>query len=366
MTVSASGLDVSTGNELFAVDPGHPTLSGDRWLMLWTVDLLGECTCPGGSSRRTGEHGEAIGSAQDCGTGPGKHPWAVRERGREWTGFRRGATDALPMDEVVTKYGQPGARRRWGMTLSDVMVIDIDSELAAQTFYRIRHHVHIEKMLGIAQTPRGWHVYLHAPGWTQKAVNGAMRSWLRDWHGTDRSKVTVKGMVLDVRTGAHRYTVWPGEGARDRRWVTVAEFRDAINAAGRGMPKDRLITDGTRAPWNREMTPELAQKISEFGQDNYFTQHLRFDGSRSDKLAAWYQLADWCGRLAKMSPESGRNNRLNATAYHAGAAAIHAGVPLDAVRRELLTAAAACSCPGAEPTIESGLRSGLARLGHGR
>lgn len=246
------------------------------------------------------------------------------------------------------------------MTLQDVVMLDIDSPAALRAFYRIRKHVSPDKVIGIAQTPRGYHLYLSCPGWTQKAVTLAMQQWLGKgmWDGQDAAKVSVRGMVLDVRTGGKRYTVWPGEGSRDRKWITRQQFLYALNNVGRGMPTSFMQQNGDLAPWNLEMNDDLREAIARAGQDTIPRPTLRLDGSEADRSLAWSELERWARMIEKMDPESGRNNKLNQTAYYAGADAIKAGFSEDAVRERLLTAAQISNTPGAEATITSGLTSG--------
>jgi hypothetical protein len=247
------------------------------------------------------------------------------------------------------------------MCLNDVILIDIDSPQALQSFYRIRRHVPMDRVMGIARTPRGWHVFLHCPEWTQVALNKAMKTWLAvdTWDGTDSGKIARRGILLDVRTGERRYVVWPGDGARDRRWVARSEFVAALQFAGRGMPSWRIVTDGSLAPWNIPMDDELRGRIARAGADAVTRSPLVFDGSEADLALSWRELERWALMIEKMGPESGRNNSLNRTAYFSGADAIRAGHPMEKVEQRLLQAAAISNTPGARATVQSGLTSGL-------
>jgi hypothetical protein len=320
-----------------------------RWLLVWGVGGLGECCCAGGSVHRDTERGIGIGWAGTC-SSVGKHPWVVR-RGGQVQGFARGAADAAPRAEVVQQYGEPGGGRRWAYTLRDLILIDIDSEDALRSFHRLAGTVPRDKVLGTAKTPRGWHVLLRAPGgWEQRGLNAAMRSWLRDWDGTDPRKVGRRGFLLDVRTGAGRYAVWPG-GTGGRRWIVGPEFSAALGFAGRGMPASRMVTDGTGAPWNLAEVPQLPEV-------SVAPAAVGTAGGGADgKAAAWLDLTRWCRQMEQMEPETGRNNFLNKTAYLTGRAAIAAGWPEEKVFRRLLAAAQRCGCPGAEATIRSGLEA---------
>lgn len=342
-----------------SIEPTDARLGNTTWFYLWSIGALNECLCARGSFHRTTDHDVAVGGSADCGSGSGKHPFTVWKDG-EVTGFRHGAADALPYQELIATYGESGGRRRLAMCLNDVIMIDIDSERALLSFYRFARHVPLDKIIGIARTPRGWHIYLHCPEWTQKAATIATREWLGDWDGVDAKKVSRRGLLIDIRTGPNRYTVWPGKESRDRRWVPFTEFRDQMMFAGRGMPRDRMVQDGSLAPWNRVMNDDLRERIKQAGTDNKATRPaLKLDGSAADMALAWREFERWASMLDKMGPESGRNNALNTTAYHSGADAIAAGHSEERVRARLLAAATRNGTPGAEATITSGLTSGL-------
>lgn len=336
-----------------SISPEDSRLSAARWFYVWGVGLQGECLCPRGSTHLADDHGGAYSRFHDCSSAPGKHPWHVFKDGRV-QGFRHGVTDAVPYPQLLSEYGPPGGSRRLAMSLQDVLLLDIDSPEALQSFYRIRKHVPVSKMLGLAKTPRGWHIYLACPGWTQKAITIYMRNWLGSnlWHPVDARKISRRGMVLDVRTGPNRYTVWPE--SLDRHWATAAEFRAVLDFAGNGMPRSRMVEDGALAPWNLEMTPELRGSISRAGEDS--TPRVRPTGGLAE---TWNELDRWCRVLEGKEPESGRNNTLNHVAYFQGADAIVAGHPEQLVRDRLMIAAAASETPGAAATITSGLTSGL-------
>jgi hypothetical protein len=188
-----------------------------------------------------------------------------------------------------------------------------------------------------------------------------MRNWLGPnlWHPTDLQKISRRGMVLDVRTGPNRYTVWPE--TRDRHWASAAEFRAALNFAGNGMPRSRMVEDGSLAPWNLELTADLQGSIARAGED--VPSPVRTPSG--SKAETWNELDRWCRVLEGKEPESGRNNTLNHVAYFQGADAVSAGHPEQLVRERLMTAAAASNTPGAAATIQSGLTSGL-RARHAR
>lgn len=341
----------SLSDRKLAITPEDPRLANTTWLYCWALDPLGHCLCSRGSFHRKDEHGNAYGGALDCDRSPGKHPHSA---------FPHGVKDSLTYQQLLECHNGPGGSRRLAMCLQDVVMLDIDSEQALQSFYRIKAHVPKDKLLGIGRTPRGFHVLLHCPGWTQKAVNAAMKDWLGRgmWDGVDAQKISRRGMILDVRTSGSKYLIWPGPGARDRHWASAAEFRSALNFAGRGMPHSRMIQNGDQAPWNLEMTPELQDKIARLGADRVDRPAVVRSGDIGPALR---ELERWCRMLEQMDPESGRNNRLNNIAFYAGADAIAAGVPEDKVRARLLQAAARSNTPGAAATISSGLTSGADR-----
>jgi hypothetical protein len=347
---------VSTVSPTLSIEQTDSRLSDSKWFYTWNVGPFGECTCPKGSYHRQGPDNSAYAGNLDCGANPGKHPWSVWRDGELW-GFKHGSQDAISYLELVETYGKPGGRRRYALCLQDIVMIDIDSLQALQTFYRIWKHVPKDKILGVAKTPRGWHVYLAVPEWTQKAINLAMKQWLEDWHGTDASKVSRRGLVLDIRTGPYRYTIWPGPESRDRHWASLAEFSAAVRFAGKNMPAHRMVQDGSLAPWNLVMDDELRERIKRAGTDQINRPALVLDGSEADKTLAWAELERWAGILQKMDPKTGRNSRLNQIAYYAGADAIDAGHTQDRVRAYLENAANGTH--GAEATITSGLTSGL-------
>lgn len=342
-----------------SISPEDSRLSAARWFYVWGIGLQGECLCPRGATHLE-EQGAAYSRFHDCSSAPGKHPWHVWNNGEPF-GFKHGVSDAVPYGDLQDLYGPPGGSKRLAMSLQDVVLLDIDSVEAMQSFYRIRRHVPSNKMLGLAKTPRGWHIYLTVPGWSQKAISVYMRNWLGSnlWHPTDPRKISRRGMVLDVRTGPNRYTVWPE--TRDRHWASAVEFRSALEFAGNGMPRSRMVEDGSLAPWNLELTPDLQGSIARAGEDS--TPQVRASGGLAE---TWNELERWCAKLEQMEPESGRNNTLNHVAYFQGADAIAAGHSEQLVRSRLVNAAAASGTPGASATITSGLTSGLRARHAGR
>lgn len=331
-----------------------------NWLMLWSISPTGECCCPKGSRHRA-PGDKAIGWTTDCSQSPGKHPWSVW-RDSVQVGYVHGSKDAdKSQAAAIEKYGPLGGLRRWGITLKDIVLVDLDNERAIRDFRRIIMHIPASKFLGIARTPRGWHVYLDCPGFTQRSLNLFLRRWLDDWDGTDEAKVSRRGYLLDFRTGENRYAVWP---AGDRYWASPRElFTDMARVAGQ-IPAHRLKVDGSAAPWNLVRTPELEKEIEAVNAAaSRITVVKNADGSIHQGHAV-SELSRWCRQLAAMGPDSGRNSMLNKIAFFAGSRAIRAGIPEQTVRDRLEQAAIRCGMQPSEiePTINSGLRSGTAKL----
>jgi hypothetical protein len=184
-----------------------------------------------------------------------------------------------------------------------------------------------------------------------------MRAWLGTgmWDAMDTSKISRRGLILDVRTGAHRYTVFPGPESRDRRWVPPKEFVAQLKFAGQGMPAARMVQDGSQAPWNLEMTDDLRDRIERAGE----VRLPRTKPMPHDQKFHLRRLKRWASVLAKKQPETGRNNDLNLAAYDPGTDAIVSGTPEDTVRQILRDAARASGTPGLEATLNSGLTAAL-------
>jgi hypothetical protein len=303
-------------------------------------------------------------------------------------GFAHGAADAIGLAELLDM-GRTGNRRA-AVCLGDVVVADIDSAQAMRSWARIWPTVPDGRVLGVARTPRGWHVWLDLPGWSQGALNRAMTAWLDDWHGTDAAKISLRGYLLDLRTGPNRYVVWPGDWpdgsvGGDRRWVGLEELRDAVDRAGRGLRRavwpvedDGVVVDGAVgrgdgallrvAPWNQPVGEDLTRWIAAheggWSAADVAEWGALLSGDRSAVAdAAAAELDRWCARLAGMGPETGRNNLLNAAGFGPGARAVVSGAMTreDVVGR-LEAAAVACGCPGMRATIASGLNSGVRSL----
>lgn len=282
-------------------------------------------------------------------------------------GYVHGVENAdVAQAAAISKWGPISGSRRWGVTLSDTIVIDVDSPVAELAFTRLSMHLPLEKILGVARTPRGWHIYVDAPGWNQRALNVYMKRWLGDWHGTDASKITRRGLLLDVRTGANRYVVWPEQsGEANRRWASAGEVRDMVSYRRYRMQPGRLIADGSAAPWNLTVSGDLAAEVDRIGSYTPRPDGVTASGKVQGGMDyAVKELTRWCGNLAAMSPDSGRNNMLNKIAYYAGSRAVAAGVPEVKVRAALTKAALASGMHEAEVngTINSGLASGMSAV----
>lgn len=335
--------------------------------MLWAISPTGECCCPAGAVHRR-IRDVAVARPSDCGNGAGKHPWVLESATGKRMGYVRGVVDSDDTPAAaIAKWGPLGGARRWGVTLGDVVVIDIDSVQALQSFQRLGKHLPVEKIMGIARTPRGAHIYVDAPGWTQRSLYWAMREWLDDWHATDPGKTSRRGLLLDVRTGASRYVVWPG-ASRDRRWMSLGEVLRMWRTGYERIPAHRLVADGALAPWNRSMDAELRARIERMERDApvadpVVVDHLGLGGVTSQSVTK-NELVRWCKYLSSMPQDSGRNNTLNRISFFQGARAVGAGVPETEVRQLLSTAAQRSGMMDREidPTISSGLTSGLQKL----
>jgi hypothetical protein len=342
--------------------PGEGPLGGDRWFLVWNRDGLGECCCWRGTVRADGVAG--AGSCQR----PGKHPWVTRVDG-ELYGFVHGAADALSWEDVADRYGPAGGARQLAVVLDDLLVVDLDGERAVRDFARMSFTVPRERVLGVSTTPRGFHVWLDVPGWNQKALNLWMAQWLSGqggWDPTDGRRAGRRGFLVDVRTGANRYVVWPG-GDPVRRWLSRREFGRVLQQQLVGMPAWRMA-DGSagsaRAPWAVDTAdPWLAGWIGEHrGGSEIDVSGWQFDGSDTEMEAAWAEMERWLARLESMPEGSGRNNRLNQIAYYSGAKAVMAGHSLETVRARLCQVGEEVGTHGVAATVASGLSSGLATL----
>lgn len=267
---------------------------------------------------------------------------------------------------AIEKWGPLGGSRRWAVTLADAMVIDLDGPQAVLSFVRLAKHVPDDKILGIARTPRGWHIYLDCPGWNQRALNQKMKAWLGDWHGTDHTKISRGGLLLDIRTGPTRYVVWPeASGEPWRRWARADEIRETLTWRRAGMRPSLLVPDGAAAPWNLPVTPELSAEIERAGQNAPRPDGITATGQVQGGISyATKELIRWCGKLEQMPRNSGRNNMLNKITFFAGTRAIKAGMSREEVTSKLRRSALRSGLQSAEidVTINSGLSSGLAAV----
>jgi hypothetical protein len=351
--------------------PGEGAFAGDRWFYVWNRDQFGECCCFRGSVR-VAEGGGAVGMAGSC-QRPGKHPWITRVDG-ELYGFLHGAADALEYVTVQDIYGPAGGARQLAVVLDGLVVVDIDGPRALRDFARMSFTVPKEKILAVSVSPRGYHVWLDLPGWNQKALNLWMSQALAGqggWHGTDAKKVGRRGFMVDVRTGANRFVVWPGSDALgERRWISRAAFGKVLAAALVGMPPWRMVQaadkkDGGHLPWAVDMADEwLKAWIAEHqGGAEMDLDGLDLGGSGASGEDAleqtWNEMERWLQRLERMGEGSGRNNTLNQIAYYSGSKCVAAGHSLDAVRSRLIEVGESVGTHGVGATVNSGLSAGL-------
>lgn len=351
---------------------------GARWLRVWQLDHLGECVCPLGAAR-TVQSWTSVARPGQC-PRPGKHPWVLVD-GRDETvrdGYPRGVADASEDLSVVLGQDPQDVRSRLAVVPgSSVMVADLDSPTAVRLWARLvaGGHVGRDQVMGVAQTPRGYHVWLacRAGGWSARMSKRWLRRWLAGVPGAG---------ALDLRTGERSYLVWPGDGgvwaADSRHWLTRNEYR-AVLAGG-----SRAAVDAARKwavagdpawgpPWAADpetvtrqvpvLGPGLSDQIELPGLGVGGGSEVAGDMGREQMLGrAWRSLRQALGRLREMGEDSGRNNRLNAVAYYRASVVIVLGADRAVVEHELEDAARACRCPGARATIRSGLDSGLAQL----
>jgi hypothetical protein len=361
-SVLAEGRQVAAAAAACGPEPGAGVLGGQRWFYVWNRDPFGECCCWRGTVRA-----EGVGSRGSCAR-PGKHPWVVRTDG-ELAGFVHGAADAVEWEELADRYGPVGGARQVAVVLDGLLLVDLDGERPVRDFARLAGSVPGERILGVSATPRGFHVWLDAPGWDQRALNRWMGQWLGSWHGTEERRAGRRGFLLDVRTGPGRYAIWPGaEGWGPRRWVDPADFGQVLGRLRAGMPGWRLLPGKVagKAPWAVDTAGEqMAGWIRDNGGSSgceIDTSGYGFTGEQSEMDAAWAELDRGIARLAGMQAGQGRNNRLNAVAYYSGAKAVLAGHSLETVRARLVEAGEDVGTHGVRATVDSGLSAGLAVL----
>lgn len=346
--------------------------AGPRWFYVWNRDQFGECCCFRGSVRIEAGPGVAVGMAGTC-QRPGKHPWITRVDG-ELYGFTHGAADAVTWWELADLYGPPGGARQLAVTLDGLIVVDLDGERSLRDFARMSFTVPRDRILGVSTSPRGYHVWLDCPGWNQKALNTWMSQWLAShggWDGTDPHKAGRRGFLVDVRTGENRFVVWPGSDASgQRRWITRQAFGRVLSRALVGMPAWRMVP---AADEGGQGMPPWAVDTADSWLKGWIGEHrggaeIDLDGLRPSSEAdgelaleqTWADLERWLARLERMGPGTGRNNSLNAVAYHSGTRCVVAGHPLEAVRARLIQVGEQVGTHGVRATVESGLSAGLA------
>jgi hypothetical protein len=334
--------------------PGAGPVAGPRYLLLWNIDPLGECCCRKGTVRSRED--VAVAGPGSC-ERRGKHPWTMRLDG-QLVGFRQGVSDAVVFEDLERVYGYrgPGARRM-GMSLRDVLVFDIDNQRALWDFVRLTWSFGMDRILGVATSPRGWHVYLALDGgWNQRALNLKMAGWLADqgrWSSGDVSKVGFRGFCVDVRTGENRFVVWPD--GRERKWVGLDVFGAMVGRMRRELPSWRRVADADGAPWNLKIGPELGSWLAE--QANYGQVDVSFLGEVTDAEFLMLDLEEASDRLAELS-EGSRNNRLNSLAFHLGSKVVWAGASVEDVKAVLRSARCARGWTRAKPKAPSDPDSG--------
>lgn len=329
-------------------------MSGSGWLAVWQMGAAGDCACP----RRYA-----------C-PRPGKHPVWVRETSR---GFEHGALSAVATrEEAVEIAGSAAGVGRWRLAVvpgDGLLVVDIDGDRAWRSFVRyLSGEIGNGELLGVAKTPRGWHVYLGcaAGGWDA----GSMTAWLRAWLGG-----SLRG--LEIRCGTRAYVVCPGGSGDDldgRRWVSPGEFAAAVDRDWVELPVVGVVSSWA-APWRVEDGAVVGKKTLGAWQQ----EHVGSGGGGSavDLVGL---LAGGCGtamarleaalvRLAGAA-DGTRNNMLNAVAFYQGAEAWWAAEQegVSGSRQEIVDGLARAYWGekpwdrGGRATIESGLKSGWERL----
>jgi hypothetical protein len=270
---------------------------------------------------------------------------------------------------LLERYGRrPGGARQLAVVLDDLLVVDLDGPRALRDFARLAWTVPREKILGVSETPRGYHVWLDVPGWNQKALNRWMAEWLGSWgwHGTSVDGLGRRGLLVDVRTGSNRYVVWPGSSALgDRRWVDLGEFARLIGRLRADVLPDWLVPGEAsgKAPWVVDTVgdPWLAGWIAENqgGSGDISLEGLTFTGEDSELELTWAELERWLERLRGRAPGTGRNNLLNQVAYYSGTRCIAAGHSVESVRKKIIEVGESVGTHGVRATVDSGLNAGM-------
>jgi hypothetical protein len=200
----AQDVDVETGPL-----PGVGVLGGERWLLVWGRDPLGECCCWRGTVR-TGQGARA----GNC-TNPGKHPWVTRVDGQLY-GFEHGAADALDWVDLADRYGPPGGRGSWPWCWTGSSWWTWTASARCGTSPGCRTPCPGRRSWGSparrGASTSGWTPGLEPEG--AEPVDGPVAGALgRLVTARTSAKRAGAGFLLDVRTGANRYVVWPGQDA---------------------------------------------------------------------------------------------------------------------------------------------------------
>ena len=341
----STGLSELTASEL-----------GVRWLLTWKVDVLGDCCCLLGKRR---------GGGKGVCARPGKHPWKRVVDG-ESDGFTHGALDAVDTIADLVKWRTAGNRLS-AVPGKSVMVVDLDSRQALMTWARIEGGgwVPDENRLGVAKSPRGYHVWLRMDSgdWTQAAALEWMRLWLKG-HWTTGG---LRG--LDLRCGERSYVVWPEEdGGMDGRWWLSdgkwAEVLGSVVVPGTEIPEKE---HDWGPPWlidryddDQGLEPEYLRVLRDTAYSAQAHADDRIEVIRGLGLEwAALRMEQSLEKFRAMAPGSGRNNRLNQIAFFQGSALITLGADWQMVETKLVDAAKLTGTHGIVATVKSGLRAGV-------
>jgi hypothetical protein len=188
----AQDVDVETGPL-----PGVGVLGGERWLLVWGRDPLGECCCWRGTVR-TGQGARA----GNC-TNPGKHPWVIRVDGQLY-GFEHGAADALDWVDLADRYGPPGGSSAAGRGAGRAHRGGPGQRAGGAGLQPGRAHRARGADPGGLQHAEGLPRLAGRPGLEPEGpepVDGPVAGPWGGWSGTDERKAGRRGFLLDVRTG---------------------------------------------------------------------------------------------------------------------------------------------------------------------
>ena len=332
---------------------------GGSWFFgVWgLLPGLGECACPRGSVRWE-ERDHRFGGPRkapdpEACTSPGKHPVVWRDGAAGLQGFRHGWRDAVSWQEWSAPGGVGGSVQALGGRLAVAVpswcwVLDVDGDHGWRGLVRLfkAGAVTFGEVLGVAMTPRGWHVWVRADhaGWTSGTAQAALNGTLDSVRG-------LRG--LEVKSGGG-YVVWPD--GKDRWWVPVGVFAEKVaglsrvvngwGSVARPYAGVRLV-EGKAPP----QLPPPEELQSGMWEDWSPEQRERW------RDVTWGTFEVQLAGVAK-APAGGRNNRLNAVAWHAGRLAVAGGASYAQVSEVLVRAGVAAGLEDREcrATVRSGLR----------